>query len=405
MTTTLSPTSVSSSFSNWSSSARENGLNPLIYILGTRGKSTVARLLDAIAREAGLKTALRTDSGVEIEGKRQLGDIHPLVTALAQIDDGRLDLGIVEMDWNGYHSLPLGHRQPGAVIVSTICPHKDYCLLDETLRAIAGLKSVLLATPAHTLIAADIDDNAFPLLNDIGLENLILSTASDEQPVLHQYLANGGLAAWSTHGEIVVGTRDRRFVVLDASEIPVTLHGAALFQLRNVMQAAAVATAIGMDSRAIIRGLKRVTPNHANLPSSMNSFTASGVRVIVDRPSPSWFLGPLLRAARTMKQGRKIFVADYRDAVNHDDTVDVGRMIGRQAGMCVVIDDHASLASVMAFKAGVALNDIPPPIAHAESLSKAVTRAMSATREDDVVIVLTNHVQSVYRALARQRSV
>ena len=403
MTTVLSPSTVAASFSDWAFASGQNGLHPLIYIVGTRGKSTVARLLDSIAREAGLRTVLRTDAGVEIEGKRQLGDIHPLVTGLQEIEGGTLDLGIVEMDWNGHHTLPLGNRQPCAVVVSTICPHKEYCLLDETRRAIAGLKAVLLATPASTMIAADIDDSAFPLLTDVGLDNLILTTASEEQPVLHQYLADGALASWIANGDVIVGTRDRTHVMIDSADIPVTLQGAALFQIRNVMQAAAVATAIGIDPGAIERGLKRVTPDAMSLPTSLNSFTAAGARVIIDRPSPSWFLGPLLRAARTLKPARKIFVIDYRDSTNHDDTVEIGRMIGRQAGMCVLIDDDASLASVMAFKAGVAQNEIPPLIAHAPSLSKAVARAMNTAREDDLVIVLTNHAQNVYRSLARRR--
>lgn len=403
MTTTLSPSTVASSFSDWAFTSGQNGLHPLIYVVGTRGKSTVARLLDAIAREAGLRTALRTDSGVELEGKRQRGDIHPLVTALQQLDTGELDLGIIEMDWNGRHSLPLGNRQPGAIVVSTICPHKDYCLLEDTRRAIAGLKAVLLATPVSTMIAADIDDSAFPLLTDVGLDNLILTTASEEQPVLRQYLSDGALASWATNGEIVVGGRDRTYLTLNAAEIPLTLHGAALFQLRNVMQAAAVATAIGIEPEATRRGLMRVTPDSANLPTSLNCFIAAGVRVLVDRPSPSWFLGPLLRAARTMRPARKIFVVDYRGAANHDDTVEVGRMIGRQAGMCVLIDDDASLASVMAFKAGIAQNEVPPLIAHAPSLPKAIDRAMSAAREDDLVIVLTSQTREVHRAFARKR--
>ena len=404
MTTTLSPSSVASSFSDWAFASGRSGLHPLIYIVGTRGKSTVARLLDSIAREEGLRTVLRTDSGVEVEGDRQLGDIHPLQNALTELDNGTLDLGIIEMDWNGRHSLPLGDRKPGAVIVSTICPQKDYCLLEDTRRAIAGLKAVLLATPAATLIAADIDDSAFPLLTDVGLDNLILTTASDAQPVLRQYLADGALASWTCRGEIVVGSRDRTYLTLDAEALPVTLHGAALFQLRNVMQAAAVATALGVDPGAIERGLKRVTPDSVTFPTSLNSFMSSGVRVLVDRPSPSWFLGPLLRAARALRPARKLFVVDYRDTANHDDTVQVGRMIGRQAGLCVLIDDDASLASVVAFRAGIAQNELPPPVAHAPSLAKAVERAMSTAREDDLVIVLTCHATVVHQALTTQRA-
>jgi cyanophycin synthetase len=404
MTTQLSTCAVRRSFGEWAFEAGQNGLHPMIYVVGTRGKSTVSRLLDTIAREAGLRTALRTDSGVEIEGKRQMGDIHPLVQALASLDSGVLDLAIIEMDWSDLHTLPVGERQPGAVIVSTICPHKEYCLLDETKRAIAGLKALLLSTPESTMIAADIDDSAFPSLNDVNFENMILTTASEEHPSLHRFLGDGGLAAWTSDHDLVVGTRDRLHLRMPIEEIPVTLNGAVLFQMRNVMLASAVATAIGFSAESIRRGLLRVQPDHANLPTSLNSFvTDAGVRVLIDRPSPSWFIGPLLRAARGMKPKRTIFVVDYRDMTNHDDSVEVGRMIGRNANMCVMINDETSLASVMAVKAGMAQNDVPPPIAHVENLPKAIQRALSAARDEDLIVVMTNQVQTVYRTMARHR--
>ena len=193
MTTTLSPNAVHRTFGQWVNNAKQAGLYPMIFVVGTRGKSTVARLLDTIARDSGLRTALRTDSGVEIEGKRQLGDIHPLIDALEELDSGELDLAIIEMHWNDLQSLPLGGRQPGAVVVSTICPHKEYCQLVETRREIAGLKALLLSTPPSTLIAADIDDSAFPSLTDVQFENMVVTSASAEQPVLNRFLADGGL--------------------------------------------------------------------------------------------------------------------------------------------------------------------------------------------------------------------
>jgi cyanophycin synthetase len=405
MTTTLPRHAVHRSFGDWAILARETGLHPIIFVVGTRGKSTVARLLDSICREAGLRTALRTDSGVEIEGKRQLGDIHPLMEALDELDSGELDLCIIEMSWADLHSLPLGGRQPGAVVVSTICPHRDYCNLAETKREIAGLKAMLLSTPESTLIAADIDDSAYPSLNDVNFENLVLTTASAEHPTLRRFREDGGLAAWLHDDRLVAGSNGHTLLEVPFREIPLTLDGAVLFQMRNVMLASAIAIALGIPVDHVRRGVVRVHPDHANLPTSINSFTASNVRVVIDRPSPSWFLGPLLRAARSMKAQRLMFVVDYRDVNIRDDTVEVGRMIGRNAHMCVMINDDRSLASVVAIKAGIAQNEVPPPIAHADSLPNAVLRGLASAHEDDLVVVLTNRVQTVYRTLARRRAI
>ncbi|MDQ2682038.1 MAG: hypothetical protein M3Y37_00785, partial [Chloroflexota bacterium] len=305
MTTSVPASAVHSSFGEWAFTAGQNGLHPLVLVVGTRGKSTVARLLDSIASSAGLRTALRTDAGVEIEGKRQLGDIHPLSEALDELDQGQIDLAIVEMAWGDLNTLPLGDRKPGGVIVSTICPHKDYCLLDDTRRAITSLKHMLVGTPPSTLITADIDDSAFPSLNDVDFDNLILTTASDEHPTLQRYLGDGGLAVWTGDDHLVVGSLGRMHLRLPIEMIPITMHGTALFQMRNLMLAAGMAIGMGISPADVERGLLGVQPTNAWLPTSLNSFTASGVRVLIDRPSPSWFLGPLLRATRAMKAPRQ----------------------------------------------------------------------------------------------------
>ena len=45
MTTQLSTCAVRKSFGEWAFEAGQNGLHPMIYVVGTRGKSTVARRL------------------------------------------------------------------------------------------------------------------------------------------------------------------------------------------------------------------------------------------------------------------------------------------------------------------------------------------------------------------------
>ena len=99
MTTFDLETTQFTSFQQWTRSVRQVGLDPLVYVAGTRGKSTIVRLLDAMAKAEGLRTAIRTDAGVEIEGRRQLGDMLPLRESLDEMDAGELDLVIVEMDW------------------------------------------------------------------------------------------------------------------------------------------------------------------------------------------------------------------------------------------------------------------------------------------------------------------
>jgi cyanophycin synthetase len=331
--------------------------------------------------------------------------MHPLREAMDEMEAGELDLVTVEMAWGDMHSLPLNGRKPAIVIVSTICPNRDYCLLDETRRAISGLKAVLLGTPEETTVIADLDDSAYPSLTDLGLSNLVVTTASASQPSLIRHLEQGGSGAWLTETDLEYGSLDETLSTRPIDQIPLALEGAALFQLRNVMMATAAGHLIGLQQSSMSAGINSVQPENSQLPTSLNALRADGIRVLIDRPNAPLFLSPLLRTVRSLKPGRVFFVLDYRDVASQDETVEVGRMIGRQAAMCVVINEHASLASIVALKAGIAQNEITPPVVHTESLAKAVMRAFTSAREDDLVVVLTSRPQTVYRTLARQNLV
>ena len=265
------------------------------------------------------------------------------------------------------------------------------------------MQGLLISTPVETRIIADLDDAAYSSVADLGLDHLILTTVAEEHPGLVQHLATQGDAVWLADEHICIGSGGCTDAILPVADVPVTLNGAALFQIRNVLSAVATAQAIGLDRTAILHGLRSVQLDNVHLPTSLNAMNANGIKIVLDRPSSPMFLGSLLRTVRTIKPSRTFFVLDYRDVASQDETVEVGRMIGRQATKCFVINEHASLASVVALKAGIAQNEITPPIVHTESISKAVMRAMESAHTEDAIVILTSRPQTVYRTLARQQ--
>ena len=57
------------------------------------------RAVESIFRAGGYRLATWTDSGVEIEGERQRGELGPWSRALTRLAAGGLDIAFQELDW------------------------------------------------------------------------------------------------------------------------------------------------------------------------------------------------------------------------------------------------------------------------------------------------------------------
>src|SRR5215213_6135129 len=88
------------SFHHWRDRIVADGLEPVIVVAGSRGKTTVVRLLNDMFVEAGLRTAIWTNRGVEIEGTPQLGELGPWANVRDRLSTGSLDVAIREVAWS-----------------------------------------------------------------------------------------------------------------------------------------------------------------------------------------------------------------------------------------------------------------------------------------------------------------
>src|SRR5687767_10510176 len=117
------------SFGAWRTEVGSAQLRPVVLIAGSRGKTTVVRLLDAIFEVAGLRTAIWTDRGVEIDGRPQRGELVPWSRVQARLDDGTLDIAIRELGWSSVRAAGLQKASAPIVAVTNVCANREACLI------------------------------------------------------------------------------------------------------------------------------------------------------------------------------------------------------------------------------------------------------------------------------------
>lgn len=395
------PVRVFGSFAAWREAQAEAGVPPIVAVAGSRGKTTVVRLLDAVFRAAGLRTALWTNHGVEIEGRRQRGELVPWSKALRRFDAGTLDVAIQELDWSTVNAVGLPTAVYPIVVIANLCLNNDECLVRaDGHRAAAALDRIRDAVRSEGTTVVNGED--FAVGSDRAARGAtIVVSVNRDSPLIRAHLEAGGVAAWADGDELRFGRDEGWHRVGRLHELPLAMGGALGFQVSNALLTAAAAAACGIGPEPIATSLRAFAPLGSRAPGSFNVVTRSGATVIVDRPAPWWFLRSSLRAIGHLRATRLLTVIGRAEAVADADLVETGRLLGRAGGALIHHSEPASSPRGLLLRQGIASNDVPPVVIHVGSERQAVGRALGMLRPGDLAFILADQPAAVLRLVER----
>ncbi len=375
---------------------------PVVAVAGSRGKSTVVRVVDAIFRRTGLRTASWTNQGIEIEGRRQRGELVPWSSALERLRSGTLDVAIQELDWATVNAVGLPPRAYPVVAVTNLCINSDSCLAaGDAGRAIRALAMVLAAARDDGVLVLNGEDFDVAGRDDISSVATMLVALSQDSPLVQAHRRRGGGAAWIQDDRFEFGERTAVVRVGRTDQFPLSRGGQVAFQLHNALMAATIARACGVAPSVIEGALAEISLPASRIPGSFNVLSRNGATIVVDRPAPSWFLRPALRAVSHLRTGRVLTVVGAFTEVPESDLYEVGRLLGRSGGALILHDSEPSSDRTLQLRAGIASNDVPPVVVHLRDERSGVRRALSMVRPDDLLLVLADQPAKVLQMMER----
>jgi cyanophycin synthetase len=388
-TATRTSSLIHPSFRSWQRDTHLSGLLPVVGISGTRGKSTVLRLLEAMLQSSHLRTASWTDLGVEVRGRRQRGELSGWTNALMRLAEMSIDVALQELDWATVNAvgLPPGSYPVVALIglrERTDAPEQSPSLAS----AIRAAQRVADAVHPDGFIVANADD--YYTMDAIADSDatVILVAQSQDSPALRRHLKDGGSAVWVRSGSILIGDADHHVRVCRVTDIPVTLDGDASFNVTNALISIALAQSMGIDLPCIVRSLREFRSTWEILPGSLNVYEGTTFRAVVDQLGPAWVLRPVLKAINPMLSRRQITVVGDLRWIAPEDVQEVGRLLGRCHG-AIVLHSEQDEDLVGAFRRGLASNAYPPLFIYLPTERRAINRALKGLRSDDVLLILT----------------
>ncbi len=389
-----------STFSDWRSWAVESGLQPIVVVAGSRGKTIVGSFLESILQEAGLSVAFWSSNGVDIQGIRQSGELGPWQDVEQRLEDGSLDIAIREVDWATAATLATGPRLP-MVGVTNVCANREDCIAaGDAMRANAAMPALLTAVVGQGWLVLNGEDLAVSAdLVGTG-HNRLLVTMGLESPAIEHHLQTSGNLAWVAGERLLVAIHGEAVELGPRSAIASALDGIANFMVFDALMAASLARVMGIGANAIRRGLARFVSDPELTPGSFNILSTGNSVLVLDQPAASWFLRPVLRALRDYHRARLLTVFSGLRGTMREDTAEIGRLLGRISNILIVSDDEEDDAERIALAMeGARKNAVPPVLIPVTSEVEGVRRAMGLARPKDVIYVLSDDSATLWSAL------
>ncbi|MBX3069709.1 MAG: hypothetical protein KF883_04335 [Thermomicrobiales bacterium] len=382
------------SFAEWRDSALARGVLPIILIAGSRGKSTVMHLIGEMLGE-NRRIATRSPDGVVIQGVAQEGEIEPWQRVESMLRSGELDVALWEVDWPTASTLP-PEMNIATLAITNICANRDECLIYGDARlAMRSLPVLLKALPTTGTLVLNGEDF---LVTDLaeGREPATLFVGQGiDSPAMETHWTAGGACAWVESAFLCIGDRRAPSRLLNQSEVGFALGGVASFEIQNALMAAAIGYAIGLRPSAISSVLRTFRCDPKVMPGSFNLTYTGGVPTIIDRPSPSWYLRPVIRALRDFRQARLLTVVGQLDGVPVEDLPEVGRLLGRvSSALFVATGRVADGYDWSPIRDGAAKNEVPPVILPFATEQAAFRKAASMARPADLIFFLSSTPES-----------
>lgn len=379
--TPIRPTSVR----EWRASVLEQRALPIIVIAGSRGKTTVARLVEMMLGDR-FRIATRSPAGVSILGEPQSGELEPWARVTSMLESGELDLAIWEVDWATANTLDSSSRY-GLLAITNVCANREACFLygdaRAALRSLPGLARSV--EPSGTLVLNG-DDHAVSMLSEGRESQTVFAALGIDSPEMEDHWQAGGVCGWVESDHLCLGHNQGPVRLARTTDLQFALEGVAAFQVHNALMASAIGYSIGIRSSAISTALRSFRSDVRDMPGSFNLMLIGGVPTIIDRPAPSWFLRPVIRALRDFRHGRLLTVIGLMENVPPDDLQEVGRLFGRVSSAMLVAAGRATDGYAwQLLRDGSAKNEVPPVFLPFATEQAAFRKATAMARPADTI--------------------
>ena len=257
---------------------------PTALVTGSNGKTTTVRLLAAMTRAHGWRTAHSCTDGVYFEGQAlEAGDFSGPTGARTALRQGQAQAAILETARGGMLRRGLAITHANAAIVTNIAADHfgEYGIHD--LDDLATVKLVVArAIDAGGLLVLNADDPVLVRQSALLACPLGWFALDFDQPLLVQQRQAGRPTCGVRGGRLLLQVDNGVHDLGEVAAMPLTLTGRATYNIANIAGAALTATALGIPAATIAATLEKFGQSPADNPGRLQHWRFGTLEVFLD---------------------------------------------------------------------------------------------------------------------------
>lgn len=359
---------------------------PVALITGTNGKSTSVRLTTAIAEAAGLTAGSTSTDFVKLGDEvLDYGDYSGPGGARMLLRDKRLEIAFLEVARGGILRRGLPLTQAKAALVTNIAADHlgQYGVNNTDILATAKF-AVARALAKDGTLVANADDELVVKNALIANRNVCWFSLDANNSHIQAAKAAHQQCCWAFDGTLHYFDGNSISLTLPIADIPITMAGAARFNVQNAMGAICLAKAMDVPNDAIIRGLTAFSSSPNDNPGRCNEFEVRGARVFVDFAHNPHAISAISQMIADIPANRKYLLISHAGDRSNQDIFDL------TAGALAFKPDVIVAAELEEYLRGREPGEVPALIAeecvrNGFAESSVITSASPATGAQQII--------------------
>ena len=376
---------------------------PVVSITGTNGKTTTARMIGHVARQAGKLVGWSSTDGVYIDAQLvEAGDFSGPSGAGQVLRHPGVELAVTETARGGILRRGVGVAYNDVSVVTNISA--DHLGLGgvDTLDQLAEVKAVITKiTKPDGWCVLNADDPRTFAMRFGAKAQIWVFTRDPDSPSGRSVLSGGGRVTTLLEGWVCVLRPGADILqVVQVIDVPMTLAGLSKVNIENVLAVTSATLALGFSVEQVADGLRSFDPNENN-PGRMNIWSLpipdGMISVVIDLAHNEAGLEALLEIMHGIRPpgGRLLLAAGTAGDRGDDVFVRLGEIAALGADVVEIVhkakyvrgrsmDEINRLITEGAAHAGMEIQH-----AHDSELGGLVSLVRQA-RNGDVVAIMTH---------------
>jgi UDP-N-acetylmuramyl tripeptide synthase len=221
------------------------------------------------------------------------------------------------------------------------------------------------------------------------------SLDSSNQTVV-EHIKKGNRACILEDDKIVYYRNGKKFILIDYHQIPLTINGAAVYNISNSLGAVALAKSLDIESEHIINSLSEFGNSNDDNPGRANIYNKNGMTILLDFAHNPHGMDALAKLVNNISANRKILlIGQVGDRSNED----IANLINSAAK---INPDKVIISEIVNYLRGREVGEIPALITqsfknndisedamiYSDDMLAGVKKSLEIAEEGDLLILL-----------------